>query len=31
MTKVHRIAVRLLMLGVPAVFVIFETAGQGHP
>jgi hypothetical protein len=31
MTKLHRIAVRLLMFGVPAAFVILETAGMGHP
>ena len=31
MTKLHRIAIRLLMLGVPAAFVIVETAGSGHP
>jgi hypothetical protein len=31
MTTLHRIAVKLLMVGVPAAFVIIETAGQGHP
>jgi len=31
MTKLHRIAVKLLMIGVPAAFVILETAGTGHP
>jgi len=28
MTKLHRIAVRLLMLGLPAAFVIVETYSQ---
>jgi hypothetical protein len=31
MTQLHRIVVKLLMVGVPAAFVIFETAGRGHP
>ena len=31
MTRLHRIVVKVLMLSVPAAFVIFETAGRGHP
>jgi hypothetical protein len=31
MTHLHRVVVKLLMIGVPAAFVIFETAGRGHP
>jgi len=31
MNQLHRIVVKLLMVGVPAAFVIFETAGRGHP
>jgi hypothetical protein len=31
MSKVYRIAIQALMIGVPFVFGVLETAGYGHP
>ena len=31
MTKVYRIAIQALLIGVPFVFGVLETAGRGAP
>ncbi len=31
MYKLHRIVTRALWIVIPALYVVFETAGVGHP
>jgi hypothetical protein len=31
MSKLHRIATRALLIVVPVLYVVLETAGMGHP
>jgi hypothetical protein len=31
MSKLHRIVVNALLVVVPVMYVVFETAGRGHP
>ncbi len=31
MSKLHRIVTQALLIVVPVLYVVFETAGNGHP
>ena len=31
MSKLHRLVTRALLLAVPVLYVVLETAGTGHP